>query len=381
MVIRSPRRGFTLVELLVVIAIIAILIALLLPAIQAAREAARRATCINNLKQIGLGFHNFHDSFKKFPPASDVSRDPNTGVITQIYGWSFLVHLLPYMEYGAIYDGLNIKTGYPSPGRPGDNSNQQEITAAATARNTELGELTCPSNPNPTFVDPEQRLGALSNYRAMGATHIQSLSWAWESAGGAKQTPKYPPESGSQTNFGLIHPDGALYYGGRTSLASFGKDGSAHTLLCTECNDPLYGIWTEGRECTIVGLPSGGAANSDWQVDQNLKTQYGYWCPTGYNGKFDEEAPQAIQQLNTYLVYDFNLQDPGIYVSLDSSPVTVPGSSVARSQQYGPSSGHPGVINHLLADGAVRSVSKRVDFCTYMFLITRNGGDPTGQFF
>ena len=65
---RSPiRRGFTLIELLVVIAIIAVLIALLLPAVQAAREAARRAQCVNNLKQIGLGLHNYHSTHNSFP--------------------------------------------------------------------------------------------------------------------------------------------------------------------------------------------------------------------------------------------------------------------------------------------------------------------------
>jgi prepilin-type N-terminal cleavage/methylation domain-containing protein len=109
---RHTRRGFTLVELLVVIAIIGVLVGLLLPAVQAAREAARRATCINNLKQMGLAFHNFHDAFRKFPPGSDVTRNPD-GTVSAVDGWSFIVHLLPYMEYGNLYDKLNVKTGTP----------------------------------------------------------------------------------------------------------------------------------------------------------------------------------------------------------------------------------------------------------------------------
>jgi len=90
------RQGFTLVELLVVIAIIGILIALLLPAVQAAREAARRSQCSNNLKQIGLGLHNYHDTFKVFPP----------GFIDG-HGWMVTTYLLPFVEQGSMHDQLN----------------------------------------------------------------------------------------------------------------------------------------------------------------------------------------------------------------------------------------------------------------------------------
>src|SRR5262245_42441532 len=93
-------RGFTLVELLVVIAIIGILIALLLPAVQTAREAARRGQCTNNLKQIGLSLHNYHDSRNSFPATSGFAR-----------GWGLIPVMLPYIEQQALYNQINFAQG------------------------------------------------------------------------------------------------------------------------------------------------------------------------------------------------------------------------------------------------------------------------------
>lgn len=101
------HKAFTLVELLVVIAIIGILIALLLPAVQAAREAARRMSCTNNMKQIGLGLHMYHDTFKKLP-AGWRGFDPSDGspVAWGVPGWAWSASVLPYMEQTAIYKNL-----------------------------------------------------------------------------------------------------------------------------------------------------------------------------------------------------------------------------------------------------------------------------------
>ena len=100
------RRGFTLIELLVVIAIIAVLIALFLPAVQAAREAARRAQCINNLKQLGLAFHNYESSQTVLPPAFVGAGIGN--VVAWTNGWSALARILPYIEQGNLFNAANF---------------------------------------------------------------------------------------------------------------------------------------------------------------------------------------------------------------------------------------------------------------------------------
>ena len=109
-------RAFTLIELLVVIAIIAVLIGLLLPAVQAAREAARRAQCVNNLKQIGLAVHNYHDTFAAVPPGSLWPCGGSDGC----WGWgdSPMVSILQFIEQGTIWNNYNVSRGtYGSPPR------------------------------------------------------------------------------------------------------------------------------------------------------------------------------------------------------------------------------------------------------------------------
>jgi prepilin-type N-terminal cleavage/methylation domain-containing protein/prepilin-type processing-associated H-X9-DG protein len=148
---KRPRAAFTLIELLVVIAIIAILIGLLLPAVQKVRAAAARTQCKNNLKQIGLALHAYHDVKHAFPPGAD----------NNAYGWSFYV--LPYLEQTNIYNVIN----------PTVNNLTAARAANLTVLQTALPVFICPSDngPNPTNTNRPFSNGnalAISNYPGNG---------------------------------------------------------------------------------------------------------------------------------------------------------------------------------------------------------------------
>lgn len=138
----NRRRGFTLIELLVVIAIIAVLIALLLPAVQQAREAARRSQCKNNLKQIGLSLHNYHDVFNTFPPGY-VDQEALVAANQGHYSWSSSV--LPYIDQAPLYNQMNVGNALLSANLAN--------AAVRQSMQTPLSGFACPSNPSPSRND------------------------------------------------------------------------------------------------------------------------------------------------------------------------------------------------------------------------------------
>lgn len=144
---RRRRRGFTIIELLVVIAIIGILVSLLLPAVQQARAAARRMQCSNNLKQIGIALHNYHDQWRTFPPYA-------IGPHLASRRLSFMVGLLPFLGEGPVYDQIDFKT-VPRPWRP------------HPAWETEFNVMLCPSD---ILYRERTRYGRKSYHASVGTT-------------------------------------------------------------------------------------------------------------------------------------------------------------------------------------------------------------------
>ena len=256
---RNRPRGFTLTEMLVVVVVLVFLLVLLVPWLSESESRGRRVTCINNLKQLGLAFHNFHDAHRKLPAASGVTRDED-GAITAVDGWSYVVTLLPYMEYGAVCDTLDMKTGRPlvePAGRDG--------TPHADARRTVLSELICSSYKGSLYADPATKADAITNYKVMGATHHESLSVA----SAEPAVPKYDPEG--------AHPDGACFPGTQLKFASFTRDGTAHTILGAETIEREFARWTVSADAAVVGLP---------RAVEYGRYEGRYYAPRGFDGTY-----------------------------------------------------------------------------------------------
>ena len=363
-------RGFTLIELLVVIAIIAVLIALLLPAVQAAREAARRAQCVNNLKQIGLGLHNYHSANDKFPMGGTLAGRLFPGDITGNWSnWSAQAQMLPFLEGGPIYNSANFNWGV-TPYGSGDPCN----AVNSTAFNARIANFLCPSDGNGGSSTQGGNGGDNSYYASIGTTTSQMALDVnnVRCNGGARCT----GGMGSSGMFTLF-----LSYG-----IADATDGSSNTIAFSESlNSPnTTAGFNRGHGWTGINGPGGadnlynalsvfGAASGDIVTSglqacaqqitagtATLSADHGnMWAfgATGYTLFNTIQVPNDSQ-------YKFNECRFGCG-----------GCGEDSSFSSASSSNHSGGCNVLMTDGSVKFIKSTINRLVWMELGTRAGGE------
>jgi prepilin-type N-terminal cleavage/methylation domain-containing protein len=232
---RRVRFAFTLIELLVVIAIIAILIALLLPAVQQAREAARRTQCKNNMKQLGLAMHNYHDVYKMFTIGA--SGSPN-GLGTQPLGWPWSMRLLPYIEQQALFNQLNVGNGVTIPNAAANMTNQADYRTAKGGTNEAL--LT---QPIAAFMCPSANGPNNNKYQLFLGTMMFALNAAF-----ADSSFPYKPFGINDVTDGtsntVLFGEKALMDGGRVGIGAVWATGMA-------CGPPNNRIHIVAAQCKM----------------------------------------------------------------------------------------------------------------------------------
>ena len=311
------RQAFTLIELLVVIAIIAILIGLLLPAVQKVREAAARMSCSNNLKQLGLAFHNYHDPNGGLP--SNIRPDATSTVRVR---WA--TYLLPYIEQDNLYRQVNLN---------------QNWSAQPAVFGTKLKGFECPSAPNGVVIDGAPEGGwapivANGDYSGFYGVSPELESLGLIAAGTGKID------------------NGAISKTTKLNFSAF-SDGLSNTLHLTESAGRPH-VYRNGK---LIATANG-----------NNRVNGGGWCrpATELNVLRGSDAtgttfpgPSAINVTNGEVIGSY----PHPYYNVDGS-----------GQIYG---FHSGGVNALFCDGSVRFVRQSITIRALAAMVTRNAGETS----
>jgi prepilin-type N-terminal cleavage/methylation domain-containing protein/prepilin-type processing-associated H-X9-DG protein len=345
---RAPRgrHGFTLIELLVVIAIIAVLIALLLPAVQAAREAARRVSCINNLKQIGLALHNYHQINDVFPPGGFPAYIPNKNNGNNACP-SAQTRLLPFLEQQPLYDALNWSLTVINDVAPG---NGYGPYANTTVTITRLTAFLCPSDtpPNWNLTSASQ---PLPSYRAPGNNYFASVGSSLEFA--SRQTSG--PPNGPFSYVGDI---------GRICGIRNVQDGTSNTIGFGEwrIGDGNSSLVSIPSDVIFIGtLPSGTARNNGTLTMPNpiLVASFPAWIQSCVGGSATDRVNHT-SALGEAWIFDItgvsfgNVLLPPNPKTPNCDSSTVASNTLQNPGMWGLSSYHPGGANVVFLDGSVK---------------------------
>jgi hypothetical protein len=373
----SSSRGIRPVDVIVVLVVLLILACLVVVYAVVARERQRTNACANNLKQIGLALHNFHDAHRCFPGSNDVPFftaaeaphanwpmvplrreapiDPATHRRAGT-NFSWLAKTLPYVEEGGHpwVDMVHRSAWDPcsdNPIKPDGMPQHDTLPCHPLAWQTSIALYRCPccvhsnfcqANP-PAGVDtnpydpksPYERVG-ITNYVALGATHSASLL-------GLESNPLAD---------GSKHPNGVMYPSSRTSQKDI-TDGEANTLMACETREVTLAAWWEGSTAAVFGL----AGEPAFEKSSVAGATYG--------------VPVAGTRTT---INDGNEKSKPVRYYLAAGPQNIP-------WLHGPSSFHSSGVNHLLADGNVKTLTEDIDPALYMHLITRAGGESVDAFF
>jgi len=341
----TSRRGFTLIELLVVIAIIAILIALLLPAVQQAREAARRTQCRNNLKQIGLALHNYHDTFLQFPTGSVYTKNPAAyadGAATNFrnsnYGATWVVSILPYMDQAPLYNQYNFSTGSQDNAVVTSTPLTVMMCPSATRLPPATGGLIAADTNSGANVNGTYAKGNYGGNHGARSANQNDSPWGWRNM--------------QARGIFCIRPN----WGARISDI---QDGTSNTMLASEIlgassNGDCRGCWGKPHGPIVSGTANsagGGPVNGMWVLTPNAN----------------------------YLA-NGNYADCPVYSNNNIADGTINDcTSDSNNGGVGARSKHTGGVHVLLADGTVRFVSDNINGATWQAVFSISGTETVGE--
>jgi prepilin-type N-terminal cleavage/methylation domain-containing protein len=339
------RRGFTLIELLVVIAIIAVLIALLLPAVQQAREAARRSQCKNNLKQLGLALHNYHDVNNMFPNGNIAVALPGWG-----WGMSWYMRILPQLDQAPAYNRLNfqgVQPGWAWAGDPAGGNN------GGVMNGLKISTVVCPSSNLPDMRDAGGFIIEHPQYYGiMGATDGNGFT------NPANRVSLCCTCCGNQAATGIVTSGGMICQFEARKIGD-ATDGSSNTMMVGESSAPVLNaiggtrsVDVQGVHGIMMGSPipiriedAPASAGGNFERPFNLTTV-----------RYPPNAPAVFN----------NASWPGID---DNYGANKPLNSF-----------HPGGIQGLMGDGSVRFLSDNINMFTLRCLCTRDDNQALGPY-